>query len=86
MEIEYILSNIPGYSVRDCYNNPDYKGKSDIFDKRLTNINGVNEIIDYILKNNLTNIIVEFTVFNCLIGKNKEKIVIWELRTDYWFY
>ena len=83
MEIEYILSNNPSYSVRNCYENPDYAGKSDIYDKKLLKIKGINEIIDYILKNDLTNIIVEFTVFDCKIGRNNENVVIWELRTDY---
>ena len=83
MEIEYILSNTPGYSVRDCYNNPDYVGKTDIYNKKLLRIKGINEVIDYVLKNNLTNVIVEFTVFNCLLGKNNENVIIWELRTDY---
>ena len=40
-------------------------------------------IIDYILLNKLTNIIVEFTVFNCKVGKNNENVVIWELRNEY---
>lgn len=83
MEIEYTLSNVPGYSVRDCYRDPDYVGKSDIYDKKLLQVNGLNEIINYILENDLTNLIVEFTVFNCLLGKNSQKVVIWELRTEY---
>ena len=83
MDIEYILSNNPNYSVRDVYSNPDYKGKTDIYDKKFLKIKGVNEIIDYILLHDLTNIIVEFTVFNSNVGKNNEKVVIWELRNEY---
>lgn len=83
MEIEYILSNFPGYSVRDSYINPDYMGKSDIYDKKLLKINGISNIIDYILQHDLTNIIVEFTVFNCLLGIYNENVIIWELRTNY---
>lgn len=83
MKIEYIVSNNPSYSVRDVYNNPDYSGKSDIYDKKIKYINGLNEIIDYIFEYNLFDIIVEFTVFKCNLGINNENIVIWELRTNY---
>lgn len=83
MDIEYIISNNPNFSVRDVYKEPDYRGKTNIYDKKFLKIKGVNEIIDYILLHNLTNIIVEFTVFNCKLGKNKENIIIWELRTEY---
>ena len=38
MSIEYILSNVKGYSVRDCYDNPDYIGIADIYDKKLLSI------------------------------------------------
>lgn len=83
MDIEYIISNNSNFSVRDVYKNPDYVGKTDIYDKKLNRIKGINEIIDYILLHELTNIIVEFTVFNCKLGKNKEKVVVWELRNEY---
>ena len=83
MDIEYIVSNNPEFSVRDAYSKPDYKGKTDIYNKKLSKIKGMDIIIDYILLNNLTNIIVEFTVFNCRVGKNNENVVIWELRNEY---
>jgi hypothetical protein len=81
--IDYILTNNPSYSVRDCYKNPDFKGVTDIFDKKIKYIKGFDAIIDYVIKYNLFDVIVEFTVFNCPIGANKENIIIWELRTDY---
>lgn len=83
MDIEYIISNNPNFSVRDAYRKPDYKGKTDIYDKKFTHIKGINEIVDYILSHDLTNIIVEFTVFNCKLGRNNEKVVVWELRNKY---
>jgi hypothetical protein len=83
MGIEYIVSNNPSYSLRDCYTNPDFNGQTNIYDKKINKIPGLNEIIDYISKYNLFEIIVEFSVFNCPVGINKENIIIWELRTNY---
>lgn len=83
MDIEYIVSNNPEFSVRDAYSKPDYSGKTDIYNRKLSKIKGMDLIIDYILLNKLTNIIVEFTVFNCKVGKNNENVVIWELRNEY---
>ena len=83
MKIEYIVSNNSNYSVRDCYSDPDFSGQTDIYDKKIKNIKGFDTIIDYIFKYNLFDTIVEFTVFNCDVGLNNEKVVIYELRTDY---
>ena len=83
MEIEYIISSNPCYSVRNCYNNPSFVGKTDIYDKKIKQINGFDITIDYIFKYNLFNTIVEFSVFDCNVGINNEKVVIYELRTDY---
>ena len=81
--INCILSNNPKFSLRDCYSNPDFKGQLSIFDNKFKDINGFEEIVNYILRKGLQNIIVEFTVFNENIGINNEKVIIWELRTDY---
>lgn len=83
MQIEYILSNNPEFSVRDCYAKPDYKGVTDIYDKKIKKIKGYDIIVDYILEHDLTNLIVEFTIFDCKLGTQNENVVIWELRTEY---
>ena len=56
---------------------------SDIFDKNLNKIPNIFTIIDYILKNHLLDIIVEFSVFDKCVEIKKEKVIIWELRTNY---
>lgn len=70
-------------SVREAVNNAKYRVCTDIFDKKLKYIHGAYDIIDYILEHNLQNMIVEFSVFNKEIGINQEKILVWELRTNY---
>lgn len=83
MMVDYIISNNPNYTTRDVLKDPDYNGYSNLFDKKLKKIRGLKEIVDYIFEYELFNIIVEFAVFNRPIGINNEKVVIWELRTDY---
>ena len=70
-------------SVRTATNSAKYHIKTDIFDKKLKYIHGAYEIIDYILEHNLQDVVVEFSVFDKNIGVNNEKVVIWELRTNY---
>ena len=81
--IDYIISNNPNYIIRDVYKDFDYNGTASLFDRKLKYIKGLQEALDYIVRHNLFNIIVEFIVFNCPVGINNEKVVIGELRTDY---
>lgn len=82
-EIYLTLSKRPAYSVRDAISYPDYNFKTDIFDKRLNEIEYFDYLYKYILKNNLLDTIVEFSLFNIKVGINNENIVIYEIRTDY---
>lgn len=70
-------------SVRDAVSTAKYHINTDICDKKLKYINGAYEIIDYVLEHNLQDMIVEFSVFDKNIGTNNEKVLIWELRTNY---
>lgn len=82
--LDYILSNNSNFSVRNAYANPDFVGSNEYFESpNLKKINGLDYIIDYVFKYNLFDVIVEFTVFDNKIGKNKENVIIWELRTNY---
>jgi len=82
-EVFAILSLDPTASVRDAINNPDFNLKTNIFDKRLSSIPHFDFIYKYISDNDLYNIIVEFALFDKDVGINKEKIIIYELRTNY---
>lgn len=57
--------------------------KSDIFDKKIKYIKGLKEIINYVFKYSLFDIIVEFCVYDIPLGICKENVVIFEVRTDY---
>ena len=82
-EVYLILSIDPTASVRDAIRNPDFNLKTNIFDKRLNEIPYFDYVFQYILSNNLYDVIVEFALFNKNVGINDEKIIIYELRTDY---
>lgn len=78
-----ILSTNPTYSVRDALKKPDYNIETDIFDKKLNEIPYFDFIYKYVVDNKLLDVIVEFSLFDIEVGINKEKIIIYELRTNY---
>ncbi len=82
-EVYAILSTNPTASGRDAFINPTFNIKTDIFDKDLNVIPHFNFIYQYIIFNGLTDVIVEFSLFDKKVGINNEKIVIYELRTHY---
>lgn len=83
-EIYATISTNKDYSVRDALYNPDFNIKTDIFDNNTLNkIPCFNELYDYIITNNLKDVIIEFSLFNINLGIKKEKIIIYELRTSY---
>lgn len=82
-DIYATLSVDPTASVRDAVANPTFNLKTNIFDKKLNEIPNFNYIYQYISKNNLYDVIVEFVLFDKEVGVNKEKIIIFELRTHY---
>ena len=82
-EVYAILSTNPAASVRDVITNPDFNFKTTLFDKKLNEIPYFDYIYKYISDNNLYDLIVEFALFNKNVGINNEKIIVYELRTDY---
>ena len=82
-EVHAILSLDPKASVRDAIIKPDFNLKTTIFDKELGRIPYFDYIYKYISDNNLYDIIVEFALFDKEVGEKKERIVIYELRTNY---
>lgn len=82
-EVYLILSKNPVYSVRDAISNPDYNLKTNIFDRKLNEIPFFDNIYKYVIENNLIDVIVELAIFDINLGINKEKIIVYELRTSY---
>ena len=77
------ISTNPKHSGWDARGNPSHDIDSDIFDKSLSKIPGMDVYLDYVFKKNLLDVIVEFHVFNETMGSENEQVVIWELRTHY---
>ena len=82
-EVYTILSTNPTASVRDAITNPDFNFKTIIFDKKLDEIPYFDYIYKYISDNNLYDLIIEFALFNKNVGINNEKVIVYELRTNY---
>ena len=82
-EVYAILSLNPAASVRDAICNPDFNLKTTIFDKGLKYIPHFDYIYKYISDNNLYDVIVEFALFDKDVGEKKEKVIVYELRTNY---
>ncbi len=82
-EVYATLSLDPAASVRDALKKLDFNLKTTIFDKKLNNIPGFDYIYKYIHDNNLNDVIVEFALFNKEVGIKKDKVIVYELRTDY---
>lgn len=68
---------------RNIYENPQYNLHTTIEDNKLWNIPGFSKIMRYISDYGLYDVIVEFSVYDCKIGVNKDNVVISELRTAY---
>lgn len=82
--VHFILSYNGEYSIRDMYKNPDVVINTSIFDdKTLNNISHFDDIYKFIMDKNLQNVIVEFGMFDKGVGKNNEKFIIYEIRTNY---
>lgn len=83
-EVYATLSTNPTDSARSALINPDFNIKTDIFDDNtLKKIPHFDYIYNYIVSNNLKDVVVEFSLFDQEIGINKEKIAVYELRTHY---
>ena len=68
---------------RNIYENPQYNLHTTIEDNKLWDIPGFSKIMRYITEHELYDVIVEFSVYDCKIGVNKDNVVISELRTAY---
>ena len=82
-EVYLTLSTDNRASVRNAIKNPTFNLKTNIFDKSLNNIPGFDIIYEYISNHHLTDIITEFALFNTSVGIKKERVIVYELRTNY---
>lgn len=68
---------------RNIYENPTYNMHTDLQDNKLWDIPGFSKLLNYIIEYEIYDVVVEFVVYDCPVGVNKEKIAIFELRSDY---
>lgn len=68
---------------RNIYENPQYNIHSNLEDDKLWNVPGFSKLMGYIADHDLYNLVIEFAVYDCPVGVNKEKVAIFELRSEY---
>lgn len=68
---------------RNIYENPEYNLHASLEEDRVWRIPGFDKIARYISDHELYDVIVEFGVYSCKLGINKENVVISELRTAF---
>lgn len=74
------LSDIRHISNRSAMQTPEYHLQVDLAERREPHIRGLTEVINYIAKHGLFDVVVEFSLFEIPVGIYKETIIIWELR------
>lgn len=52
-------------------------------DDKIWEVDGVEDLVAYIVKHNLYDVVVEYVVYDKPVGINNEKVLIVELRSDY---
>lgn len=62
---------------------PNYFLETTLEDRKLKYIPTLDIVIDYFIQHELWNVIVEFCTFDIPLGTEHEKIIIYEMRTDY---
>lgn len=73
-------SNIKNEPLREASQHFPYKfWEVDLKQKYYLN-SQVDKIIDYLVNNNLFDMIVELTLYNCAVGSQKTNIIVWEVR------
>lgn len=83
-DIYAALSTNRTYSARVAATNPEFNLKTTIFDNKILNkIPYFNTLYNYIITHHLQDAIVEFSLFDKKVGIKNEKIVVYEIRTDY---
>ena len=76
------LNDKPGVSLREATNNPELL-KTYQWDwgyDRDPDVPGLKQVIDYIFRHELFDMIVEFTLYSKPVGIKREELIIWECR------
>lgn len=68
---------------RGVYENPEYNLHASLEEDRVWKIPGFSKLMRYLSEHELYDVIVEFAVYDIKVGKNKDNVLISELRTSY---
>lgn len=81
--LNLFASNTVPTQTRGLMSSCQWNISTSYYDPKLKKIEDLDIILDYIFQYNLFDVIVEFGVFPKQIGLNNERVLIFELRTDY---
>lgn len=73
----------PEANHRNIYSEPQINLHISLDSNELWDVPGFSKLMGYISTYELYDIVVEFVVYSCRVGKNKENVVIFELRSEY---
>lgn len=82
-EVWFIGSTNQNFTGKMAEQYPDFNYYTDIFDKRLNTIPDFDLIYTYIVEHDLVDVIVEFAIYNCPLGIYNERIIVFEIRTEF---
>lgn len=86
IHIDYGWNMMASLDTHRCISNriamqqPQYKILLNLIEDKTPYIQGLNQVLNYIITHELFNVYVEFTYFDIPLGINKENLLIWELR------
>ena len=81
--VTIVGGNTKDINHRNAYQKSIINTCTTLNDDKIWEVDGVEDLIDYIVKHNLYDVIVEYVVYDKPVGINNEKVLIVELRSDY---
>lgn len=74
------LDNRKAISNREAMLKPSYNFKFSLMERKEPRLQGFSYVLNYIFEYSLIDLVVEFSLYNVKVGKNRENIIIWEVR------
>lgn len=81
--VTIVGGNAKDINHRNAYQKSIINTCTTLNDDKIWEVDGVEDLIAYIVKHNLYDVIVEYVVYDKPVGINNEKVLIVELRSDY---
>lgn len=81
--VTIVGGNAKGVVHRNVYQNAIINTTTTLDDDKIWDVDGVEDLINYIVNHNLYDVIVEYVIYDKPVGLNNDKVLITELRSDY---